>query len=123
MLLVDDDQLLSSIIARRFAAESFLVEQAGSAEEALQMLQKEGKPDLLLLDIHLPGMNGFDFLEKLRATPGMEHLPVIVLSNFVDPEDVERSKQFGVLQHIQKVSMTPAEVVETVKKTIQEHRK
>lgn len=120
ILMVEDDQLLASIIMRRFSAESLRVERASSGEEAMQILQKEGKPDLLLLDIRLPGMNGFDFLEKIRSSPATEKLPVIVLSNFNEPEDIERSKQLGVLQHIQKVSLTPAEVVDVVRKALEE---
>jgi CheY-like chemotaxis protein len=120
ILMVEDDQLLASIIGRRFIAESFRVEHAASGEEALRLLQAENaaKPDLLLLDIHLTGMSGFEFLEQVRSSPITVKLPVIVLSNFNEPADLERSKQLGVLQHIQKVSLEPAEVVEVVRNAI-----
>jgi len=122
VLLVEDDPLLASIIARRFVAESLHVERAASGEEALQLLEKGQKPDLMLLDIHLPGMSGFDVLEKIRAAPNTSKLPVIVLSNFNGPEDVERSKSLGVLKHIQKVSLTPAEIVDVVREELNKGR-
>lgn len=120
--MVEDDQLFGDIITRRFIAESLQVKRVASGEEALRVLQSERKPDLLLLDIHLSNMDGFEFLEKLRSSPVTEKLPVIVLSNFNDPKDLERSKSLGVLQHIQKVSLTPAEVVDVVRKALEQHR-
>jgi len=63
----------------------------------------------------LPGMSGYDLLEKIRNEPATAKLPVIVLSNFTEPEDLERSKALGVLRHIQKVSLTPAEIVDAVR--------
>lgn len=122
ILMVEDDQLLSSIIAQRFVRESLRVERAATAEEAMKLLRQSEKPDLLLLDIRLPDMNGLDLLEQIRANPATAGLPVIVLSNFNAPEDLKRSKDLGVLQHIQKVSLTPAEIVEVVGKALGERR-
>lgn len=118
ILMVEDDQLLSSIVAQKFVKESLQVERAASAEEAMQVLQQPRKPDLLLLDIHLPGENGFEFLEQIRAMPEFAKLPVIVLSNFNAAEDLQRGKELGVLRHVQKVTLTPAEIVDMVRDTL-----
>jgi CheY-like chemotaxis protein len=119
VLMVEDDLLLADIYEKRFVAESIQIAHARSAEEALEQLERGPKPDLVLLDLHLAGMSGFEFLEKIRNDPPTAKLPVIVLSNFSDPEDLEKTKEYGVLRHIQKVSLTPAELVETVREELQ----
>lgn len=118
VLLVDDDKLFGGIISRRFGAESVRMVHVTSGQDALRILQQEDKPDLLLLDLQLAGMEGFELLEKIRAEPAISKLPVVVLSNFNDPADVERGKTLGVLRHIQKVTLTPREVVDMAREVL-----
>lgn len=117
ILMVEDDKLLGTVVAQKFGLESFRVIRAVSGADALRMLQVE-KPDLLLLDLHLPDMNGLDLLEQIRAVPATEKLRVIVLSNYNDPADIERGKKLGVLRHVQKMTLTPAEVVDMVREVL-----
>lgn len=119
ILMIDDDKLFVDLMMRRFEREALPVEWVASAEEALKLLDQGMQPGLVLLDLHLPGMDGFEFLEKIRAMPQTAKLPVMVLSNFNDPEDLARTKSFGVLGHVQKVSLEPSELVAMVRKTLQ----
>jgi two-component system OmpR family response regulator len=118
ILIVDDDKFLAGIVEQKLVLEKFQVERADTADEATRLLQQGKRPDLVLLDIQLPGKSGLDMLEELRGKPEFYKLPVIVLSNFNQPEDVERGKKLGVLRHIQKVTLTPSEVVDVVRSAL-----
>jgi len=115
ILMVEDDPLLSSLLAQKLVADLLRVVHVQSGEEALEVLKRDEKPDLILLDIRLPGIDGFTVLEKMRADASMTKIPVIVLSNFGEASDLERSKQLGVLKHIVKISLTPEEITGVVR--------
>ena len=118
VLMVEDDQLLSSLLAHKLTAETLRVIHVPTGEEALQVLQRDEKPNLMLLDIRLPGIDGFTVLEKMRADPTTTAIPVIVLSNFGEKSDLERSRKLGVLQHIVKISLTLDEVATVVRNAL-----
>lgn len=120
ILLVDDDQLFAGIIAHKLKLESFKVEYVTSGEDALRKLQGDLRPDLMLLDIQMPGMNGFELLEKVRAIPAFAKLPVIIFSNFGDPNEREQSERLGVLRHVVKTSFTPQEVADLIHRCLAE---
>jgi CheY-like chemotaxis protein len=118
ILMVEDDKLLGTIFTQKFASNEMQFIRAASGEEALQLLGEGKKPDLVLLDIHLSGMDGYEFLKKIRDDPATAALPVIVFSNFNAPEDIAQSKALGALRHIQKVTLTPAEVIDVVREEL-----
>jgi CheY-like chemotaxis protein len=118
ILMIEDDKLLGTIFTNKFASNEMRFMRAASGEEALQMLGEGKKPDLVLLDIHLSGMDGYEFLKMIRDDPATAELPVIVFSNFNAPEDIAKSKALGALRHIQKVTLTPAEVVDAVREEL-----
>jgi CheY-like chemotaxis protein len=118
ILMIEDDKLLGTIFTQKFASNEMRFIRAASGEEALQLLGEGKRPDLVLLDIHLPGMGGYEFLKKVRDDPATKELPVIVFSNFNSPEDIAQSKALGALRHIQKVTLTPLEVVNAVREEL-----
>jgi CheY-like chemotaxis protein len=118
ILMVEDDKLLGTIFTNKFASNEMRFMRAASGEEALQLLGEGKMPDLVLLDIHLSGMDGYEFLKMIRDDPATAELPVIVFSNFNAPEDIAKSKALGALRHIQKVTLTPAEVVDAVREEL-----
>lgn len=79
------------------------------AEEGLEEAKK-AKPDLILLDVILPTMNGFEFLEKLRKEPGLDKTPVVILSNLSDDSDKERARSLGVLAYLVKADFSLSEI-------------
>src|SRR6185312_11476287 len=95
VLMVDDDELFSGIIEQRFKIENVPFRRVATTHEALDLLQKEIKPELMLLDIQLYGADGLSFLSDIRDMPPLKDLPVIVLSNFNQQEEVARSKELG----------------------------
>ena len=115
VLFVEDDPLLADLVARKFGTEKIEMEYAPNGEEALNLVAKDRKPDLILLDIRLPGIDGFGVLEKLKSDESTKHIPVVIFSNFGEPSDIDRAKKLGADEFIVKVSLTLEQVAEVVR--------
>jgi CheY-like chemotaxis protein len=115
VLFVEDDPLLADLVARKFGIEKIEMEYARTGEEALVVLDKERKPDLILLDIRLPGIDGFEVLEKIKSDESTKHIPVVIFSNFGEASDIERAKKLGADKFIVKVSLTLEQVADVVR--------
>lgn len=120
VLLVEDDQILVKMYQRKFEKEGFKVLTAFDGEEGLKALQAaEPKPNIILCDVMLPKINGFDLLVKIKENPATKEIPVIMLTNLGGAtEDRERGNVLGAIDYLVKSDMTPAEVVEKVKENI-----
>ncbi|MBZ9569591.1 response regulator [Patescibacteria group bacterium] len=117
ILLVEDDPFVIDIYTTKLKEAGFFIEIAEDGEEALRKI-KEKKPDLLVLDIVLPNIDGWELLEKIRTELGFEDLKVVVLSNLSQKSEVEKSLKFGVIKYFIKAHFTPSEVVEEIKKIL-----
>jgi two-component system chemotaxis sensor kinase CheA len=102
LLLVDDSAFFRNMLAPILKAAGYLVTAVASAQEALALLQGGQRFDVVLTDIDMPGMNGFDFAAHLRLDPGTSNLPIIALTSVVSPEAVERGRQVGFHDYIAK---------------------
>ena len=114
ILLVEDEPLLGNLLSQRLEKEGFTVVLAHDGEEALAKL-RESKPDLVLLDIILPKISGFELLETLQADPQFEKAPVIIISNLGQESDVARGTALGAIQYFVKAKVSIEELVEHVK--------
>lgn len=112
VLIVEDDTLLSSLLSRKLS-ETYEILYAPTGEAAFDILSKN-TPDLILLDIVLPGINGFEVLQRIKADPKTSGIHVVILSNLSQEEDVARGKQLGADQFVVKVSLTLDEIVQMV---------
>lgn len=115
VLYIEDDPLISDLVGQKFLTEKIIVQHAGSGEEALTKLKAAPKPKLILLDIRLPGMDGFSVLEKLKADEATKDIPVIIFSNFGEDADKERAKKLGAKDYVVKVSRSLNEMAELVR--------
>ncbi|HET8581538.1 MAG TPA: response regulator [Candidatus Paceibacterota bacterium] len=115
ILVVEDDPLLSDLIARKFSDEKIEMEYAPTGEIALELLGKERKPDLVLLDIRLPGIDGFEVLRHIRSDPATKGVRVIIFSNFGEDADIAKAKELGADKFVVKVSLSLDEVVDLVR--------
>ncbi len=116
ILLVEDDQFIVDMYQVKFKSD-FEVEVAVDGKEGLQML-RDKKPDLLLLDIILPKMDGFELLEEMKKDEDLQDIPVLLLTNLGQKSNVKRGLRLGALDYIIKAHYTPAEVVEKVKEVL-----
>jgi DNA-binding response OmpR family regulator len=114
ILLVEDDDALASVYQTRLQAEGFDVQRVPNGEDALaQTLQY--RPDLILLDVMMPKVSGFDVLDILRNTPETVNVKVIMLTALSQESDKERAKSLGVDDYLVKSQVVIADVVERVK--------
>ncbi len=118
ILIIEDEKMLADMYKDRFRHEGYEVYSAFDAEEGMEMTKKI-KPDLIVLDILLPRENGTDFLEKLRKTEGVSETRVIAYSNYDDVASKEKAKDFGAREYLIKTNYTPREIMEIVKKHIE----
>lgn len=115
LLLVDDDDALAEMYALRLTASGFDVATARSGAEALLMIN-DRLPDLIYLDLGLPGMGGLEVLERLREQPDTTDIPVVILTNFSEPDLIERGKNLGAQDYLIKVDTPPAHLAATARK-------
>lgn len=119
IMWVEDDKFLSDIIARKLSMQGCVLLHATEGEEALRILEKE-LPDLILLDILLSGINGFEILKRIKSKEKTKHIPVILLSNLGQKEDVEKGKALGAAQFLIKATVTLDEIMEEIKRVLKE---
>lgn len=112
--IVEDDQAIAQMYRIKFEAEGYQVETAENGRLGLELLEKM-KPDIVLLDLMMPEMNGDEMLTKLRATAWGKDMKVVILTNMGEQEIPEQVKQMGVIAVILKADMTPRQVAELVK--------
>jgi len=117
ILLVEDDPFLSEMYTTKLTADGFEVELASDGKEALKKISAT-KPDLVLLDIVLPKMDGFEVLETMKKDPAMSQIIVIALTNLGQKEEVEKGLALGADDYIIKAHYTPSEVVNKVKQIL-----
>lgn len=111
IMLVEDDPFLHKIMTEQLQENpNFEVISCVDAETALQNLQQK-TPHLILLDLLLPGMNGFEFLEKIKNTEQWKNVPVVILSNFGQEEDIQRAKKLGAVEFLVKAHYVPEEII------------
>jgi len=98
LLIVEDQQGIIHLLKELFAKDNLLILHTTSGREALELISMK-KPDLVLLDLILPKKSGFDVLESISQDPELEKIPVIIISNLGQNEDIERTKQLGAIEY------------------------
>ena len=117
ILIIEDDKFLRELIARKLEEEKYVISEAVDGEEGLRKI-REDKPDLILLDLILPSLDGFEVLREAKSDPEVKDIPVIVLSNLGQKEDVDRALSLGAKDYLIKAHFTPEEIVEKIKKVL-----
>lgn len=113
ILIVEDDNALATLYKVELELKGYLVEHVADGSKALQSV-KDTKPDLVLLDIMLPGKNGLDVLQDMRANDSTKDVKVVILTNFGHEENVSTALEYGALDYIMKYKIVPAELTEKV---------
>jgi len=122
ILLVEDDPFLIDIYTKKFTEEGFHIEVASNGQEALRRIreknseQKKIWPDLLILDIVLPQLNGWEVLREIKSDAYLRKIKVVIFSNLNQKSEIERALQLEVEGYLIKAHYTPNEVLQEVKK-------
>lgn len=114
ILLIEDDKMLADMYITKFSKEGLEVVRAEDGAKGLELAKKE-KPDLILLDIIMPKLDGFAVLRELKKDDTMGGTHVLLLTNLGQSEDVEKGRELGADDYFIKANHTPAEIVEKVK--------
>lgn len=120
ILIVDDDSFLLDMYAMRFSQAHFNVTTAMSASDTLTKLRGGLNPDIMLLDVVMPAVDGFELLETINKEGLVPKAVKIYLSNLGQDQDIERGKSLGAASYIVKANSTPSEVVAHVLEVMKE---
>lgn len=114
LLWVEDDKLIGTILAKKLVSSGFDLFHAKNGEEAMEAL-KSSIPDMVVVDLMLPGMSGFDILQKMQMDPELKKIPSMVLSNLSKPSDIEKAKMLGAKKFLVKAATSLDQIVEEIK--------
>ena len=118
ILLIEDDEMISMMYQTKFSMEGHTIQTAADGAEGLEKA-RASKPDVILLDIILPKLDGFSVLKELKNDPETKKIPVILLTNLGQDDDVKKGKDLGADDYFIKSNHTPAEIVAKVKEMLQ----
>lgn len=118
IMVIEDDRFLSSLIKARLEKDGFRVLQAFDGEEAIKALKQE-KPNLVILDLVMPKVTGFEVLQTISILPGFENMPVVILSNLAQDSDIEKARQLGAKEYFVKVKISIDDLIGKIKSLIQ----
>jgi DNA-binding response OmpR family regulator len=115
--IVEDDPTINQMYRMKFEATSFEVQLASDGEQGIALVEAF-QPDLILLDIQMPKKNGYETLKEIRAHDWGKNIPVIILTNLGEEEAPKELRELGIESYIVKADLTPSQVVERVKETL-----
>jgi DNA-binding response OmpR family regulator len=115
ILIIEDEKILRTLLTQTLTREGFEVKEAVDGEEGLEKAKTE-KPDLILLDLILPTIDGYEVLERLKKDPFTESIPVMIISNLGQDEEIQRGLKLGAVDFLIKAHFTLDEISEKIKK-------
>jgi len=117
VLVVEDDKFLRELLVRKLFGEGFTIESAIDSRGAFEILSN-WKPQIILLDLILPGEDGFSILEKIKKDSNLADIPVVILSNLGQQEDIDRAMALGAMDFMVKANFTLDEIIEKITKAL-----
>ncbi len=115
ILIVEDDAMIRGMYKTKLEQEGYIVLVAENGSQGLETAVRED-PDLILLDVMMPQIDGFSLLQELRLREKFKKIPIIMLTNLGTTEDREKGEKFGATDYLVKANLTPTEVSEAVVK-------
>lgn len=123
VFIIDDDAFLLDMYALKFTQKNFDVTSSSGTLEALEKLRAGYEPDIIVADLVMPAMDGFEFIETFKKEGLAKKAIVIILSNLGQQEDIDRGLALGASGYIIKASATPSEVVQKVEEVLEKAHK
>jgi two-component system alkaline phosphatase synthesis response regulator PhoP len=117
ILIIEDDSFLQGLVATKLTKEGYEIMTAVNGEEAVKIAD-EKQPDFILLDLVLPGMDGFEVLTKIRKNDNSKKTPVIVFSNLAEDKDMVKAKELGANEFMVKSNFTLDELAVKIKEIL-----
>ena len=117
VLVIEDDTFLRELIVQKLDKEGYEVTEALDGEEGVKQVKTQ-RPDIILLDLILPGVDGFEVLRQIKEDDATAKIPVLILSNLGQKEDIEKGMKLGAKDFLIKAHFTPGEIIEKIKKIL-----
>ena len=117
VLIIEDDKFLRDVLAQKISAEQIEIQTATDGTTGLEAL-KSFRPDLLILDLLLPDIDGFGVLTKMKEDETLSKIPVVVLSNLDKPEDMQRAEELGAKDFMVKSNFSVGEIINKTKEML-----
>jgi DNA-binding response OmpR family regulator len=114
IMIIEDDRFLSSLMKARLEKDGFGVIQAFDGAEAIELF-KQKTPSLIILDLIMPKITGFEVLQSISLTPSLQNVPVVILSNLAQDSDIEKARQLGAKEYFVKVKVSIDDLVARIK--------
>jgi DNA-binding response OmpR family regulator len=114
ILIIEDDEFLRQLISKKISSEGFEVSSAIDGTDGIEKVKNE-MPDLILLDLLLPTTDGYEVLSKIKADNATKAIPVIILSNLGQQDEINKAMKLGAIDFLVKAQLTPEEIVEKAK--------
>lgn len=120
VLVVEDDKFLLTLLVEKLKREGMFVIEAENGQEAMIKMKSNPRPHVVLLDLLLPIVDGFDVLKRMQDDPELKRIPVVVLTNLSGEEDAKRARKLGVKEYLVKAYFTPDEIVDKIRAVLRE---
>jgi DNA-binding response OmpR family regulator len=118
VFIIEDDVFLQGLEATKLKKEGFDIETAANGDEAFKIIEKKIKIDLVLLDLMLPGIDGFEILKRIKQESNISKVPVVVFSNLSEEKDIDRAKKMGASEFMIKSNFNLDELVKKIRELI-----
>ncbi len=118
ILIIEDEELLSNLLKNKLSELGYEVSVASNGLEGFQAI-KEIVPDLILLDLVMPKMNGFEVMRKMQEDDSISNIPIIIVSNSGQPVEIDKAKKLGAKDWLIKTEFDPQEVIDKVSKQLE----
>ena len=115
VLIIEDDKFLRTLLGQRLKSEGMVVVEAENGQEGLVKMKSDPRPHIVLLDLLLPIVDGFEVLKSMQNDSDLKRIPVVVLSNLGQEEDIRKAKNLGAKDYMVKAYVTPGEIVEKIR--------
>ena len=113
ILIIEDEHFLSSLLSKKLENSGFKVRGASDGETGIKEIERK-RPELILLDLILPGMDGWEVLRRLKKEKQFKDIPVLIISNLGEPTDIAKGKKTGAVDYIIKAEYSPQQITEKV---------
>jgi len=117
ILVIEDDKFLRQLVTKKISKRDYNIVEAVDGESGLEKAEEED-PDLILLDLILPGIDGFEVLSELKDDPELSTIPVVILSNLGQKDEIEKGLQMGAEDYLVKAHFTLSEIVEKIEEVL-----
>ena len=114
ILIVDDDEFLLDMYAVKFRESGFSVEISFGGQDALDKIREGLNPDIILLDVIMPNMDGFEFLQRIKKENLLKNTKIVILTNLGQKEDIKKGMELGASDYVVKAYFTPSEIVQKI---------